>query len=176
MPRQTPSDQGYPEKSGWIDSHRQPPRNGSSADPDRAQPYIGQPVTAAVPLPSAPAPLPSAPAPLPSAPAPPPAAAPRSPLTRRSILRSVAGVGAVGAAAAIGAGAVIRFDKPAASLKPVGKPVAMAPMAPSAMAGPLVVYIADTTNGLLDVFGGTGATQVRNPDLVNELLANLKLA
>jgi hypothetical protein len=169
MPRQTPSDQGYPEKSGWIDSHRQPPRNGSSADPDKAQPYSGQPVTAAVPLPSAPAPPPAAPAP-------PPAAAPRSPLTRRSILRSVAGVGAVGAAAAIGAGAVIRFDKPAASLKPVGKPVAMAPMAPSAMAGPLVVYIADTTNGLLDVFGGTGATQVRNPDLVNELLANLKLA
>jgi hypothetical protein len=169
MPRQTPSDQGYPEKSGWIDSHRQPPRNGSSADPDNSQPYIGQPVTAAVPLPAAPAP-PKA------APAPPPAAAPRPPLTRRSILRSVAGVGAVGAAAAIGAGAVIRFDKPAASLKPVGKPVAMAPMAPSAMAGPLVVYIADTTNGLLDVFGGTGATQVRNPDLVNELLANLKLA
>jgi hypothetical protein len=109
--------------------------------------------------------------------APPPTPALRTPVTRRSILRGVAGVGAVGAAAAVGAGAVIRFDKPAEpTLKPVSKPVAMAPMAPSAMAGPLVIYVADTTNGLLDVFGGTGATQVRNPALVSQLLANLKLA
>jgi hypothetical protein len=52
----------------------------------------------------------------------------------------------------------------------------MPPQTPSDQAGPLVVYIADTTNGLLDVFGGTGATQIRNPALVNQLLANLKLA
>jgi hypothetical protein len=97
-------------------------------------------------------------------------------MTRRSILRSVAGVGAVGAAAALGAGAVFKFDKADSTMKPVGTPVAMAPMAPSAMSGPLVVYIADTTKGVLDVFGGTGATQVRNPALVNQLLSNLKLA
>jgi hypothetical protein len=103
-------------------------------------------------------------------------AAPRPPLARRSILRSVAGVGVVGAAAAVGAGAAFKIDKPGPALKPVGKPVAMAPMAPSAISGPLVVYIADTTNGVLDVFGGTGATQIRNPGLVNQLLANLKLA
>ena len=35
---------------------------------------------------------------------------------------------------------------------------------------------APTNYRLLDVFGVTGATQVRNPALVRELLANLKLA
>jgi hypothetical protein len=98
------------------------------------------------------------------------------PLARRSILRTVAGIGVVGAAAAVGAGAAIKIDKPEPTLKPASKPVAMAPMAPSAMAGPLVVYIADTSKGLLDVFAGTGATQIRNTALVNQLLANLKLA
>jgi hypothetical protein len=104
-------------------------------------------------------------------------AAPSSPPTRRSVLRSVAGVGVVGAAAAVGAGAVFTVDKSGAStLKPAAKPVQMAPMAPGAMAGPLVVYIADTSNGVLDVFAGTGATQIRNPALVSQLLANVKLA
>jgi hypothetical protein len=99
------------------------------------------------------------------------------PMARRSILRSIAGIGAVGVAAAAGAGAVIKFDKPAAAtLKPAAKPVVMAPMAPSAAAGPLVVYIADTRTGVLDVFAGTGATQLRNPALISQLLANLKLA
>ncbi len=102
-------------------------------------------------------------------------APPPPPVARRSILRGIAGIGAVGVAAAAGAGAVIKFDKPA-TLKPAAKPVAMAPMAPSAMAGPLVVFIADTSNGVLDVFAGTGATQVRNPALVSQLLANLELA
>ncbi|HEY3870476.1 MAG TPA: hypothetical protein VGM10_19075 [Actinocrinis sp.] len=99
-------------------------------------------------------------------------------MSRRSILRGVAVVGAVGAAAAAGAGSVIALDRPTAqpaTLMPVSKPVAMAPMAQTAMAGPLVVYIADTTNGLLDVFGDTGATQVHNPALVTQLLKNLKL-
>ena len=163
MPRQTPSDQGYTETIGWADGHAQPRSGAGTAAADRTHPYIDQPPAAAVPSSAAPAP--------------PPAAAPRPPMSRRSILRGVAGAGAVGAAAAVGAGAILKFDKPAeATLKPVGKPVAMAPMAPNAMAGPLVVYISDTTNGLLDVFGGTGATRVRNPALVRQLLANLKLA
>ena len=103
--------------------------------------------------------------------------APSPPLARRSVLRSVAGIGVVGAAAAVGAGAAIKVDKSnAPTLKPVSKPVEMAPMAPSAMAGPLVVYVSDTSNGLLDVFAGTGATQIRNPALVKELLAILKMA
>jgi hypothetical protein len=170
MPRQTPSDQGYQDKTGWSDPHSQPPWNGSSAGADNAQLYIEQPLAAAVPPPPPPA-VPTAPL---AVPATPPAEAPRMPMSRRNILRGVAGVGALGAAAAVGAGAAIKFDKPG-ELKPKSKPVAMAPMAPSAMAGPLVVYIADTTNGVLDVFGGTGETQIRNPALVNQLLANLKL-
>jgi hypothetical protein len=104
---------------------------------------------------------------------------PRPSTSRRSVLRGIAGIGAVGAAAAAGAGAVVAFDRQSGgqpTLRPVSKPVAMAPMAPTAMAGPLVVYIADTTSGLFDVFGGTGATQVNNPALVRQLLANLKLA
>jgi hypothetical protein len=104
-------------------------------------------------------------------------ATPRPPLARRSILRSVAGIGVVGAAAAVGAGAAIKIDKSAApTMKPVSKPVKMAPMAPAAMAGPLVIYIADTANGLFDAFGGTGQTRVSNPELVKQILANIKLA
>jgi hypothetical protein len=108
-----------------------------------------------------------------------PAEPPRPPVSRRSVLRGVAGVGVVGAAAAAGAGAIVAFDRQASAqttLMPVSKPVAVAPMAPTAMAGPLVVYISDTTSGVFDVFGGTGQTQVRNPALVRQLLANLKLA
>jgi hypothetical protein len=101
----------------------------------------------------------------------------RARTSRRNILRGLAGVAAVGIAAAVGAGAVVEFDRPseAATLKPVSKPVVMAPMAPSAMAGPLVVYISDTTTGKFDVYGETGATQVNNPAFVNQLLDNLKL-
>jgi hypothetical protein len=105
-------------------------------------------------------------------------AAPRPPVSRRSILRGAAGVGVVGIAAAGGAGAVVAATRQSApqTLMPASKPVAMAPMAPTAMEGPLVVYIADTSTGLFDVFGGDGQTRVRNPALVRQLLANLKLA
>jgi hypothetical protein len=104
---------------------------------------------------------------------------PRPPTSRRSVLRAVAGLGAVGAAAAIGAGGVVAFDRQSSgqpTLMPASRPVVMAPMAPTAMAGPLVVYIADTTTGLFEVFAGTGQTQIRNPALIRQLLANLKLA
>jgi hypothetical protein len=103
-------------------------------------------------------------------------AAPRPPMARRSVLRSVAGIGVVGAAAAVGAGAAIRIDKSDTTLKPASKPVEMAPMAPGAMAGPLVLYISDTTTGLFDAFAGTGQTRVSNPALVKQILANIKLA
>jgi hypothetical protein len=101
---------------------------------------------------------------------------PRPPTSRRSVLRVV---GAVGAAAAVGAGAVVAFDRQSGgqpTLMPASRPVVMAPMAPTAMAGPLIVYIANTTTGLLDVYAGSGQIQIRNPALVRQLLANLKLA
>jgi hypothetical protein len=103
---------------------------------------------------------------------------PRPPMSRRSILRGAASAGVVGIAAAGGAGAVVAVNRQSApqTLMPASKPIAMAPMAPTAMEGPLVVYIADTTTGQFDVFGGDGQTRVRNPALVRQLLANLKLA
>jgi hypothetical protein len=93
-------------------------------------------------------------------------------------LRGVAVVGVIGAAAAAGAGTAVEFDgkSGSAALAPASKPVAMAPMAPSAMAGPMVVYVADTTSGVMDVYGGTGWTRVNNPAMISQLMDNLKLA
>jgi len=95
---------------------------------------------------------------------------------RRSLLRGGLVGGGIGLAVAAGAGAAVGITRNSSqtSLKPVSKPVVMAPMAPSATEGPLVVYISNTANGVLDVFGGTGATQVHNPGLVAQLLSNLK--
>jgi hypothetical protein len=97
-------------------------------------------------------------------------------VSRRSLLRGGFVGGGIGLAVAAGAGAAVGITRNSSqtSLKPVSKPVVMAPMAPSATGGPLVVYISDTTNGVLDVFGGTGATQIHNPALVAQLLNNLK--
>ena len=97
-------------------------------------------------------------------------------VSRRSLLRGGLVGGGIGLAVATGAGAAVGITRNSSqtSLKPVSKPVVMAPMAPSATKGPLVVYISDTTNGVLDVFAGTGATQIHNPALVAQLLNNLK--
>jgi hypothetical protein len=97
-------------------------------------------------------------------------------VSRRSLLRGGLVGGGIGLAVAAGAGAAVGItrDSHQTSLKPVSKPLVMAPMAPSAMEGPLVVYISDTTNGVLDVFAGTGATQIHNPALVAQILNNLK--
>ena len=97
-------------------------------------------------------------------------------VSRRRLLRGGLVGGGIGLAVAAGAGAAVGITRNSspASLKPVSKPVVMAPMAPSAMEGPLVVYIRDTGSGVLDVYAGTGATQVHNPALVTQLLDNLK--
>jgi hypothetical protein len=96
--------------------------------------------------------------------------------SRRSLLRGGLVGGGIGLAVAAGAGAAVGITRSSSqtSLKPVSKPVVMAPMAPNATEGPLVVYISDTANGVLDVFAGTGATQIHNPALVTQLLDNLK--
>jgi hypothetical protein len=104
--------------------------------------------------------------------------APASRMSRRSMLRGAAGAGAVGLAAAAGTGAFDALPRPHASadLPPADKPVTIAPLAPAAVAGPLVVYLADTTTGEFDVFGDTGQVRVKNPALVSQLLKNLPLA
>jgi hypothetical protein len=97
-------------------------------------------------------------------------------VSRRSLLRGGLVGGGIGLAVAAGAGAALGISRNSSqtSLTPVSKPVVMAPMAPSATEGPLVVYISDTANGVLDVYAGTGATQIHNPALVAQLLNNLK--
>jgi hypothetical protein len=102
----------------------------------------------------------------------------QSRMSRRGVLRGVVGVGAVGLAAAAGAGVAVVATQPSSqtNLPPTGKPVAMAPMAPNAVAGPLMVYLADTTTGEFDVYGGTGAVRIKNPALVSQLLKNVQLA
>lgn len=98
----------------------------------------------------------------------------KSRVSRRYLLRGAAGVGVAGVAAVVGAGSAMAVTRNQPSLKPVSKPVWKAPMAPSAMEGPLVVYISDTTTGDVDVFAGTGQMRMKNPALVRELLNNLK--
>jgi hypothetical protein len=92
-------------------------------------------------------------------------------MSRRSVRRGAAGAGAAGLAAAAGAGTAVALTRqPAQTAAPAARPVAMAAMPPNAMAGPLVVYLRDTTTGVLDVFAGTGQVRVRNPALVAQLL------
>jgi hypothetical protein len=97
-------------------------------------------------------------------------------MSRRAILRGAAGAGAIGLAAAGGAGAVAAFARPkTANLpRPASNPTVMAPMAPSVMAGPLVVYVRDTTSGQLDVFAGTGQVRIHDPALVSQLLRDMR--
>jgi hypothetical protein len=99
-------------------------------------------------------------------------------VSRRSLLRGAGAVGVAGVAAAGGAGAVVALVRPKAEpvLLPAAKPVALAAMPPNAMAGPLVVYLADTATGEMDVFAGTGQIRLRNPAMVGQLLRNLQMA
>jgi hypothetical protein len=98
-------------------------------------------------------------------------------VSRRSLLRGAGVVGVAGVAAG-GAGAVVALarPKPETVLLPAAKPVAMAAMPPNALAGPLVVYLADPTTGDIDVFAGTGQIRLRNRALVGQLLRNLQMA
>jgi hypothetical protein len=99
-------------------------------------------------------------------------------VSRRSILRGAAGAGALGLAAAAGAGAAAAVTRPQTQPSPVpaAKPASTAPLAPAAMAGPLVVYLSDTAAGEFDVFAGTSQVRVKNPALVGQLLKNIQLA
>ena len=92
-------------------------------------------------------------------------------VSRRSLLRGAAGAGAVAVAAAAGAGGVVALTRPQTqTAPPAAKPVTMAEVPPNAMAGPLVVYLRDTTTGEMDVFAGTGQLRLHDPALVGQLL------
>ena len=95
-------------------------------------------------------------------------------VSRRSLLRGAAGVGAMGIAAAGGAGAAVALTRPATPARAdAAQPAVMAAPPPNAMAGPLVVYLRDTTTGELDVFAGTGQVRLHDPALVRQLLRAL---
>jgi hypothetical protein len=100
------------------------------------------------------------------------AAAARSRLSRRSVLRGAAGAGALGLAAAAGAVVATKRQSSPQTISSAG----FAEPSAEASAGPLVVYIADVSTGQFDVFAGDGQVRVYNPDLVGQLLANLKRA
>ena len=92
-------------------------------------------------------------------------------MSRRSMLRGAAGAGAVAVAAAAGAGGVVALTRPQTqTAPPAAKPVTMAEVPPNALAGPLVVYLRDTTTGEMDVFAGTGQLRLHDPALVGQLL------
>jgi hypothetical protein len=101
-----------------------------------------------------------------------------SPLSRRSLLRGAAGVGAVGFAAAAGAGAVFAATRPADATRAAdaGKAATTGTAPPKANGEPLVVYLRDTSTGEFDVFNGTSQVRVRDPRLVAQLLDGLQTA
>src|SRR5579862_6896156 len=80
-------------------------------------------------------------------------------VARRSVLRGAAGLGAVGLAAAAGAGAVVAATRPAHAAASSAPGVAAAPAAGTAVrasgADPLVVYLRDAAAGEFEVFRGT---------------------
>ena len=78
-------------------------------------------------------------------------------MSRRSVLRGAAGAGAVGLAAATGAGAVVAAARP--------RTMAARP----ANASSLVVYLRDATTGELEVFAGTSKVRLRDPALAAQL-------
>jgi hypothetical protein len=95
------------------------------------------------------------------------------------MLRGAAGVGAIGFAAAAGAGGVFAAARPQAA----GTPPASTSAAVTrdtgpeqASGGPLVVYLRDTAAGEFDVFNGTSHTRVRDPRLVAQLLDGIAAA
>jgi uncharacterized membrane protein len=94
------------------------------------------------------------------------------------VLRGAAGVGAVGLAAAAGAGAVFAATRPTDTTKPAGagQAAAAGTATPKANGEPLVVYLRDTSTGEFEVFSGTRQVRVRNPALVAQLLDGLQAA
>lgn len=177
MPRHNQPSEGEPTQG--LSSQDLPTQSYSAFDPAGPPLTRPQPQAFTQPAPQPPAFARPEPQPLPppqpfAQPEPEAQAQPKPRMSRRFLLRGAAGAGVVGVAAAVGAGSAMAVTRDSPKLKPVSEPVWKAPMAPSAMEGPLVVYINDTTTGEVDVFAGTGQMRMRNPALVRELLNNLK--
>jgi hypothetical protein len=104
-------------------------------------------------------------------------AAAGSQVSRRSLLRGAAGVGAVGLVAATGTGAAFAATRPAAARPTAAaKPATLDATTEHAGAEPLVVYLRDLKTGEVEVFNGTSQVRVRSPKLVAQLMADLQTA
>lgn len=103
----------------------------------------------------------------PADPAPVPATERPSRVSRRSLLRGAAGVGAIGLVAAGGAAAAAGLTRP-------DQTAAAAAVPPGARSGPLMVYLRDAKTGEMDVFAGTSQVTVRDPALAGQLLRALQ--
>ena len=93
---------------------------------------------------------------------------PQSGVSRRSVLRGVAGAGAAGLAAvavAGTAGPAIAAAAPAAPRRHDARAAAN----DATTAGPVVVHVRDARSGEMDVFAGTSHTRLRDPDLAARL-------
>jgi hypothetical protein len=93
---------------------------------------------------------------------------PQSGMSRRSVLRGAAGVGAAGLAAAAVAGAAgpaLAAAAPASSRRHDAGPAASA----TTTAEPVVVHVRDARSGEMDVFAGTSHSRLRDPDLAARL-------
>jgi hypothetical protein len=105
--------------------------------------------------------------PEPADPATAPVTGPPSRVSRRSLLRGAAGVGAIGLVAAGGAAAAAGLSRP-------DQPAAAATVPPGARGGPLMVYLRDAKTGEMEVFAGTSQVSLRNPALAGQLLRALQ--
>ena len=93
---------------------------------------------------------------------------PQPGMSRRSVLRGVAGASAAGLAAAAVAGAAGPALAAATPASSRGHD-ARAATNDAATAGPVVVHVRDARSGEMDVFAGTSHTRLRDPDLAARL-------
>ena len=95
-------------------------------------------------------------------------------LSRRSLLRGAAGVGAVSVAAAAGAGAIFAAAGPASAA--TGTHADTVPDSGTHPAGdePIVAYLRDAATGEFEVFHGTRQVRVRDRKLAVQLLNQVR--
>jgi len=90
-------------------------------------------------------------------------------LSRRSVLRGVAGAGVAGIAATALAGTAL--PAVAASARPAAPAArSMKTETKDADSDQIVVHVRDVESGEIDVFRGTGQTRLRDPELAARLV------
>jgi hypothetical protein len=106
--------------------------------------------------------------------------APAASLSRRSLLRGAAGVGAVSVAAAAGAGTIFAVAGPASAAPTVHADTVHADTvhhgtgAQPAGDEPIVAYLRDAATGEFEVFHGTRQVRVRDRKLAVQLLNQVR--